>query len=57
MIKVAKECIESNGMAGKIHIIEKRSTEIVVGENDGDMDERANVLVTEVFDTELIGWW
>jgi len=22
---------------------------------DGDMDERANVLVTEVFDTELIG--
>jgi len=24
-------------------------------DSDGDMQERANVLVTEVFDTELIG--
>jgi protein arginine N-methyltransferase 7 len=39
-------------MAGKIEIIEKRSTEIKMGV---DMTERANVLVTEVFDTELIG--
>ena len=52
MIQVAKKCIEANGMKDKIKIIEKRSTDIQVGV---DMAERANVLVTEVFDTELIG--
>ncbi|CAF0727754.1 unnamed protein product [Brachionus calyciflorus] len=52
MVAVAKKCIEANGMKDKIKIIEKRSTEVVVGV---DMDRRANVLVTEVFDTELIG--
>lgn len=39
-------------MEDKITIIEKRSTDIQIGV---DMSERANVLVTEVFDTELIG--
>ena len=52
MIQVAKNCIAANGMSNQIHIIEKRSTEIVFGK---DMTEKANVLVTEVFDTELIG--
>lgn len=52
MIRVAKDCIADNGMKDMITIIEKRSTDIVVGV---DMDERANVLITEVFDTELIG--
>lgn len=52
MIQVAKRCIEANGMKDKIHIIEKRSTDIEVGV---DMPHKANVLVTEVFDTELIG--
>lgn len=52
MVTVAKKCIESNGMKDRIKIVEKRSTELVVGV---DMAERANVLVTEVFDTELIG--
>lgn len=52
MINVAKKCIKENGMKDKIEIIEKRSTDIVVGV---DMDQKANVLVTEVFDTELIG--
>ena len=54
MIRVAKKCIEENGMGDRIEIVEKRSTDIVVGAG-ADMDERANVLVTEVFDTELIG--
>lgn len=36
----------------QVHVIHKRSTDLVVGE---DMPERANVLVAEVFDTELIG--
>lgn len=52
MIQVAKNCLKSNGMQDKVTIIEKRSTEIVFGV---DMLEKANVLVTEVFDTELIG--
>ena len=38
----------------KIKLIPKRSTDVTVGTN-GDMLERANILVTEVFDTELIG--
>jgi protein arginine N-methyltransferase 7 len=52
MIQVAKNCLKSNGMHEKVKIIEKRSTEIIFGV---DMLEKANVLVTEVFDTELIG--
>lgn len=52
MIQVAKNCLKSNGMHEKVKIIEKRSTEIIFGV---DMFEKANVLVTEVFDTELIG--
>lgn len=52
MVTVAKKCIEANGMKDKIKIIEKRSTDVVIGI---DMDQKANVLVTEVFDTELIG--
>ena len=35
-------------------MIHKRSTEISVGSGH-DMERRANLLVTEVFDTELIG--
>ena len=54
MAECAKKIIAENGFADKIHIIPKRSTEITVGKT-GDMPERANILVTEVFDTELIG--
>ncbi|VVD04916.1 unnamed protein product [Leptidea sinapis] len=46
--------LQRNGVADKIKIIPKRSTDLIVGD-DGDMPERANILVTEVFDTELIG--
>lgn len=46
--------LERNGVADKITVIPKRSTELTVGE-DGDMKQKANILVTEVFDTELIG--
>nr|XP_022342003.1 protein arginine N-methyltransferase 7-like [Crassostrea virginica] len=54
MAKCASKIIQQNGFGDKIQIIPKRSTEITVG-TDGDMPERANILVTEVFDTELIG--
>ncbi|KAG8230326.1 hypothetical protein J437_LFUL000597 [Ladona fulva] len=54
MAKCAAKVIEDNNLAEKILIIPKRSTELKVG-NGGDMLHRANILVTEVFDTELIG--
>ncbi|XP_069113948.1 protein arginine N-methyltransferase 7-like [Argopecten irradians] len=54
MAECARKVIQQNGFADKIKLIPKRSTEIVVGE-DGDMKSRANILITEVFDTELIG--
>lgn len=54
MIDVAKRCLTANGMRDKVRLVEKRSTDVRVGAGL-DMSERANVLVTEVFDTELIG--
>ncbi len=54
MADCAEKIIEKNGMKGLINVIKKRSTEISVGDG-GDMEKRANILVTEVFDTELIG--
>ena len=46
--------IKQNGFEGKIKLVRKRSTELQVGPGL-DMERRANILVTEVFDTELIG--
>lgn len=54
MAQCAFEIIKKNGFESKIKLIQKRSTEMTVGEN-GDMKTRANILITEVFDTELIG--
>lgn len=48
----AEKIIAVNGMAGKIKLIHKRSTDVLIPE---DMSVKANILVTEVFDTELIG--
>ena len=53
MAKIAQKCIEHNGFSDRIRVIEKRSTEL-----DLDKDfqgDRINVIVAEVFDTELIG--
>ncbi|CAG4946707.1 unnamed protein product [Parnassius apollo] len=54
MAECCLKILERNGVSDKITVIPKRSTDIIVGE-DGDMKEKANILVTEVFDTELIG--
>ena len=51
----ARNVTAHNGCAEKIHLIPKLSTDISVGSPNGDMIQRANILVTEVFDTELIG--
>ena len=62
MYNCAKKVIEANGYSNRINLIKKRSTEVKVAGEKGcgkeiecDMDQRANILVTEVFDTELIG--
>ncbi|KAK3086794.1 hypothetical protein FSP39_023581 [Pinctada imbricata] len=54
MAECARGIIKDNGYENKIRLIPKRSTDVTVGEG-GDMPHRANILVTEVFDTELIG--
>jgi protein arginine N-methyltransferase 7 len=54
MAECAAQVIRDNGLADRIKLVAKRSTELTVG-IDGDLSERANILVTEVFDTELIG--
>ncbi|XP_069757268.1 protein arginine N-methyltransferase 7 isoform X2 [Narcine bancroftii] len=54
MADVAVKIIDKNGFSNKIKVINKHSTEVTVGP-DGDMSCRANILVTELFDTELIG--
>uniref|UniRef100_A0A3B5ANT6 Protein arginine N-methyltransferase n=1 Tax=Stegastes partitus TaxID=144197 RepID=A0A3B5ANT6_9TELE len=54
MAEAARSIVEKNGFSDKIKIINKHSTDVTVGP-DGDMQEKANVLITELFDTELIG--
>ncbi|XP_064110806.1 protein arginine N-methyltransferase 7-like isoform X2 [Macrobrachium nipponense] len=54
MAECARKGIIANGFAGKVHLVPKRSTELEVGPGK-DMERKANLLVAEVFDTELIG--
>ncbi|XP_074864833.1 protein arginine N-methyltransferase 7 isoform X5 [Carettochelys insculpta] len=54
MAVAAVKIVEKNGFSDKIKVINKHSTEVTVGP-DGDMQCRANILITELFDTELIG--
>ena len=51
MVKIARQVIARNGFTDIIRIVAKRSTEMT----EEDMPTKANILVTEVFDTELIG--
>lgn len=45
---IAKKIIEVNGFKDKINVIQKHSTKV-------NLKEKANILITELFDTELIG--
>lgn len=54
MAQCAKKVIAHNSCSAIIQLIPKRSTDINIGASS-DMPNRANILVTEVFDTELIG--
>lgn len=51
---IARKIIRLNGYQDKIRIVNKHSTDVKVGKGK-DLDQRANILVAEVFDTELIG--
>ncbi|KAM9301559.1 protein arginine N-methyltransferase 7 [Gastrophryne carolinensis] len=54
MAEAAVQIVKANGFGDKIRVINKHSQEVTLGP-DGDMKERANILITELFDTELIG--
>ncbi|HEX8556983.1 MAG TPA: 50S ribosomal protein L11 methyltransferase [Pyrinomonadaceae bacterium] len=49
---LAREVVARNGLAGKIQIMSKKSTDLAVGR---DMPRRANLLVTETVDCGLLG--
>ncbi|KAK2140166.1 hypothetical protein LSH36_1457g00024 [Paralvinella palmiformis] len=70
MYNCAKQVISDNGLTDRINLVPKHSNKLTVGPvwspstshvfmryftDGGDMPKRANILVTEVFDTELIG--
>ena len=48
----AQEIIEANNLSSLIRVISKKSTEIHVG---SDLPQRANLLVSEIFSSELLG--
>lgn len=52
--QVARDIIAKNGFQDKIKIVNKHSTKVRVGVA-GDMEQKANILVAELLDTELIG--
>lgn len=54
MAECCLKILEHNKVADKIKVVPKSSLQLTVGE-DGDLPKKANILVTEVFDTELIG--
>ncbi|KAI3371727.1 hypothetical protein L3Q82_024284, partial [Scortum barcoo] len=54
MAEAAQCIVKKNSFSEKIKIINKHSTDVTVGP-DGDMQMKANLLITELFDTELIG--
>lgn len=54
MAECTSQVLKENGLEDQVHLIHARSTDITIGPNEA-MLEKANLLVTEVFDTELIG--
>ncbi|CAM9933475.1 unnamed protein product [Heterosigma akashiwo] len=54
MAKIAEEVCSLNFPEGQISVLAKKSTELTVGEG-GDLPARADLLVTEIFDSALLG--
>ncbi|KAK3862916.1 hypothetical protein Pcinc_031254 [Petrolisthes cinctipes] len=54
MAECARKGLKQNGFEDKVKLVPKRSTELEVGPGK-DLEQRANLLVAELLDTELIG--
>ena len=52
MVAIANEAISRNGLGHAVTVVPKRSTDMAV---PADMPRRADVVVSEILDTELIG--
>ncbi|KAL7188635.1 hypothetical protein ACSBR1_038486 [Camellia fascicularis] len=52
MVKLMRKVLRLNGMERKVRVIKKRSDELEVGV---DVTSRADVLVSEILDSELLG--
>ena len=50
--EAAKEIIDINGYRGKISVLNKKSTDLIVGV---DLPQRADLIVSEVFSSEFVG--
>eukprot|EP00053_Salpingoeca_punica_P020134 m.208708 g.208708 ORF g.208708 m.208708 type:complete len:664 (-) comp17801_c1_seq2:2805-4796(-) len=51
MARIARRVIHDNGMSDRITLLEQRSTDLT----ERSLPERADIIVSEVLDTELIG--
>ena len=51
---IAERCIQDNGFADVVKVIKKHSTALEVGSGK-DLDERVDVIVTELVDSGLLG--
>jgi protein arginine N-methyltransferase 7 len=54
MVSISNDAIAANGLCDIITVVPKRSTELEVGEGK-DMPRRADIVISEILDTELIG--
>ncbi|XP_018460056.1 protein arginine N-methyltransferase 1.6-like [Raphanus sativus] len=52
MVKLMRKVLHKNGMTKNVNLINKRSDELKVG---SDIASRADVLVSEILDSELLG--
>ena len=50
--ETAKEIIESNGYKEKISVLNKHSTDLIVGE---DLPQRADLIISEILSSEFVG--
>jgi Tfp pilus assembly protein PilF len=50
--ETAKHIIKDNHLDSRIHVLAKKSTEIEIG---ADMNKQADILVSEIFSSELLG--
>lgn len=50
--ELAREIVALNGFTHKVTILEKHSTDLVIGE---DLPEKVDVMITEIFDRAVVG--